>query len=320
LAAALDALLAGAEPLAASARPRLHYYDAASPIVDAESLDLSAMYEKSRYDKGDGADYLNIPLDRAQYETLVRDLCELPKHEPKEFELDVAAGKIPYFEGCLPIEEMAVRGEDALRYGPLKPVGLRDPRTGLTPHAVVQLRKENVAGSAYNLVGFQTRLTWPAQKEAFGKLPGLADAEWLRLGVMHRNSFVDAPRYLLPDLRLRGYEHVWLAGQITGAEGYVEAAACGALAAISAARVLRGLASPQAPADTALGSVIAHLQNQASADFQPANVSWAFFSPLAGAPRDKRERRRRLAERALANLAAWQTELDSGLRAEVTAS
>jgi methylenetetrahydrofolate--tRNA-(uracil-5-)-methyltransferase len=320
LAAALDALLAGAEPLAASARPRLHYYDAASPIVDAESLDLSAMYEKSRYDKGDGADYLNIPLDRAQYETLVRDLCELPKHEPKEFELDAAAGKIPYFEGCLPIEEMAVRGADALRYGPLKPVGLRDPRTGFTPHAVVQLRKENVAGSAYNLVGFQTRLTWPAQKEAFGKLPGLADAEWLRLGVMHRNSFVDAPRYLLPDLRLRGCDHVWLAGQITGAEGYVEAAACGALAAISAARVLRGLASPQAPADTALGSVVAHLQNQASADFQPANVSWAFFSPLAGAPRDKRERRRRLAERALANLAAWQTELDSGLRAEVTAS
>jgi methylenetetrahydrofolate--tRNA-(uracil-5-)-methyltransferase len=305
LSAAIDALLA-------SGGERLHYYDAASPIVATESLDLSQMYEKSRYDKGDGADYLNIPLDREQYATFVRDLRELPKHEPKEFERDAAAGKIPYFEGCLPIEEMARRGEDALRYGPLKPVGLRDPRTGAAPYAVVQLRKENVAGTAYNLVGFQTRLTWPAQREAFAKLPGLASAEWLRLGVMHRNSFLDAPRYLLPDLRLRGTGQVWFAGQITGAEGYVEAAACGLIASLSAARAIRGGPSLCVPPDTALGAVVAHLQNEQTNDFQPANVSWAFFSALPGKPiRDKRERRARLAERALAHLAAWKAELAS---------
>jgi methylenetetrahydrofolate--tRNA-(uracil-5-)-methyltransferase len=302
--AAIDALLPA----------RLHYYDAASPIVATESLDLGAMYAKSRYDKGDGADYLNIPLDRAQYATFVRDLRELPKHEPKEFESDAAAGAVPYFEGCLPIEEMAARGEDALRYGPLKPVGLRDPRTGAAPYAVVQLRKENLAGTAYNLVGFQTRLTWPAQKEAFGKLPGLANAEWLRLGVMHRNSFLDAPRYLLPDLRLRGHERLWFAGQITGAEGYVEAAACGLIAALSASRVLRGLEPLEVPADTALGAVVAHLQNAQTDDFQPSNVSWAYFSPLPGKPvRDKRQRRRLLADRALAKIEAWKATLEPSL-------
>jgi methylenetetrahydrofolate--tRNA-(uracil-5-)-methyltransferase len=301
LSAAIDALLPA----------RLHYYDAASPIVATESLDLAQMYEKSRYDKGDGADYLNIPLDREQYATFVRDLRELPKHEPKEFESDAATGNVPYFEGCLPIEEMAARGEDALRYGPLKPVGLRDPRTGIGPYAVVQLRKENLAGTAYNLVGFQTRLTWPAQKEAFGKLPGLANAEWLRLGVMHRNSFLDAPRHLWPDLRLRGHERLWFAGQITGAEGYVEAAACGLIAALSASRVLRGEEPLEIPPDTALGAVVAHLQNAQTADFQPSNVSWAYFSPLPGKPvRDKRERRRLLAGRALAKIDAWKATLE----------
>ncbi|MBC5801182.1 MAG: methylenetetrahydrofolate--tRNA-(uracil(54)-C(5))-methyltransferase (FADH(2)-oxidizing) TrmFO [Candidatus Eremiobacteraeota bacterium] len=309
LADAIDALLEHAAPRPAG-RPRLHYYDAASPIVAADSLDLTQLYAKSRYDKGDGADYLNIALDRERYAAFVRDLRELPKHEPKGFEADSAAGKIPYFEGCLPIEEMASRGEDALRYGPLKPVGLRDPRTGTTPHAVVQLRKENAAGTAYNLVGFQTRLTWPAQKEAFGKLPGLAQAEWLRLGVMHRNSFLDAPRLLLPDLRLRGRERTWFAGQITGAEGYVEAAACGTIAALSAARVLTGLEPLDVPADTALGAVVAHLQNAQTSDFQPANVTWAYFSELPGPRvRDKRERRRLLAERALRRVDRWREEL-----------
>jgi methylenetetrahydrofolate--tRNA-(uracil-5-)-methyltransferase len=310
LSQSLDALLARIAQ-ANGSRVRLHYYDAASPIVATESLDLSQMYAKSRYDKGPGEDYLNIPLDREQYLTFVRDLRELPKHSPKEFEADAAGGKAPYFEGCLPIEEMALRGEDAMRYGPLKPVGLRDLRTGLAPYAVVQLRKENVAGTAYNLVGFQTRLTWPAQKEAFGKLPGLANAEWIRLGVMHRNSFVDAPRYLTADLRLRGAENVWLAGQITGAEGYVEAAACGLIAGTAAARALRGEAPVPVPADTALGAVVAHLQNEQTDDFQPANVSWTFFSPLPGKPiRDKRERRRALADRALAHLDAWRAALE----------
>jgi methylenetetrahydrofolate--tRNA-(uracil-5-)-methyltransferase len=304
LSAAIDAVLAQADP--SSARTRLHYYDAASPIVAADSIDESKMYRKSRYDKGDGDDYINIPLDREQYERFVRDLRELPKHEPKGFECDAGQKKIPYFEGCLPIEEMAARGEDTLRFGPMKPVGLRDPRTGLTPHAVVQLRKENVEGTAYNLVGFQTRLTWPAQKEAFGRFPGLEHAEWLRLGVMHRNSFIDAPRLLLPDLRLRGAERLWFAGQITGAEGYVEGAACGLIAGVAAARELVGLPPLFVPSDTALGAVVAHLQNTQTEDFQPANVSWAFFSPLAGPTiRDKRERRARTAERALERIKAW---------------
>jgi len=213
---------------------RLHYFDAASPIVAADSIDESAMYRKSRYDKGNGDDYLNIPLDRARYRELLHDLRTLPRHEPKAFETDHHDTR--YFEGCLPIEEMADRGDDVLRFGPLKPVGLRDPRTGLTPYAVVQLRKENVEASALNLVGFQTRLSWPAQKETFGKLPGLQAAEWLRLGVMHRNTFIDSPRVLDASLRLRGSAMLYFAGQITGAEGYVEAAACGAMTGIHAAR------------------------------------------------------------------------------------
>jgi methylenetetrahydrofolate--tRNA-(uracil-5-)-methyltransferase len=320
LSTALDATLAACLPPAEGRGPRLHYYDAASPIVATESLDLSQMYCKSRYDKGDGDDYLNLPLDREQYGTLVRDLRELPKHEPEQFEADAAAGRVPYFEGCLPIEEMALRGDDTLRYGPLKPVGLRDPRTGKLPHAVVQLRKENLAGTAYNLVGFQTRLTWPAQKEAFGKLPGLANAEWLRLGVMHRNAFVDSPRCLLPDLRVRGTGRLWLAGQITGAEGYVEAAGCGALASLAAVRVLRGLEPLPVPDGTALGALVAHLQNVQTGDFQPANVTWAYFPPLPNAPRDKRERRRLMAERALAKLEAWRGALDTSCEPHVAAS
>jgi methylenetetrahydrofolate--tRNA-(uracil-5-)-methyltransferase len=291
------------EPLAAAidklAGGRLHYYDAAAPIVALDSLDTTAMYRKSRYDKGDGADYLNIPLDRETYLRFVEDLRTLPKHQPKGFEVDEASGDIPYFEGCLPIEELAARGEDVLRFGPLKPVGLRDPRTGKAPYAVVQLRNENAEGTALNLVGFQTRLTWPAQKEAFGRLPGLANAEWLRLGVMHRNTFLDAPRLLTADLRLRADPRIFFAGQITGAEGYVEAAACGTIAGIAAARERTGLPPVAVPADTALGAIVAHLQNTASPDFQPANITWTFFSPLEQKIRDKRERRRLLAERAL---------------------
>lgn len=301
-----DPLAAALDELTAGGRGRLHYYDAASPIVADDSLERDCMYEKSRYDKGDGSDYLNIPLDRAEYTRFVEDLRNAPKHEPKEFEKDVAAGKVPYFEGCLPVEEIASRGEDALRFGPLKPVGLRDPRTGKAPYAVVQLRKENAQATAWNLVGFQTRLTWPAQREVFGRLPGLAQAEWLRLGVMHRNTFIDSPRLLDGQLRFRGREGLWLAGQITGAEGYVEAAACGLIAARSAAAAIAGLEASPWPAGTALGAVVAHLQNTTTADFQPANVTWAYFPELAGpAIRDKRERRRLLAERALSLLAEY---------------
>lgn len=301
LLAQIDALVGG--------KGRLHYYDAASPIVAAESLDRSQMYHKSRYDKGDGADYLNIPLDREQYAQLVRDLRELPKHQPKDFEHDAAAGSVPYFEGCLPVEEMAQRGEETLRFGPLKPVGLRDPRTDKTPYAVVQLRKENLEATAFNLVGFQTRLTWPAQKEAFGKLPGLGEAEWLRLGVMHRNTFLDSPRLLDEDLRLRGHAALFFAGQITGAEGYVEAAACGAISAIAAARAMLGLPHVPVPRESALGAVIAHLQNTVTDDFQPANVTWAPFPELGERIRDKRERRHRMATRALESLERFKEQI-----------
>jgi methylenetetrahydrofolate--tRNA-(uracil-5-)-methyltransferase len=301
---------------------RLHYYDAASPIVAADSIDESFMYRKSRYDKGDGADYLNIPLDRAQYAQLLADLRTLERHQAKDFE------ETRYFEGCLPIEEMADRGDDVLRFGPLKPVGLRDPRSGETPFAVVQLRKENAEASAYNLVGFQTRLAWPAQKEAFGKLPGLADAEWLRLGVMHRNTFIDSPRLLDERLRLHGTRCLYFAGQITGAEGYVEAAACGAMTGIHATREILGLPAIEFPRETAFGAVVAHLQNRHTADFQPSNVTWGSFvqgdahcrpstalrmtipaqDDNGGRKLGKRERRRMMAERALAAIERFASE------------
>ncbi len=302
LAQAIDALVGPS---------RLHYFDAAAPIVARDSLDESVMYRKSRYDKGAGDDYLNIPLDEPVYRQFVDDLRTLPKHDPKDFEKNAATGKVPYFEGCLPIEELAVRGQDTLRFGPLKPVGLRDPRTGRTPHAVVQLRNENASGSALNLVGFQTRLTWPAQREAFGKLPGLAAAEWLRLGVMHRNTFIDSPRLLDRDLRLRANPRVFFAGQITGAEGYVEAAACGLIAGNAAARELAGLPPVAVPEDTALGAVLAHLANVVTADFQPANVTWSYFTPLPGGGKklDKREKRRQLAERALERIERFAAAL-----------
>jgi methylenetetrahydrofolate--tRNA-(uracil-5-)-methyltransferase len=304
LLAEIDRTLAAAAGPAGGAR-RLHYFDAASPIVAAESIDETATYRKSRYEKGDGDDYLNIPLDREQYRALVADLRTLERLQPKDFE----SGDARYFEGCLPIEEMADRGEETLRFGPLKPVGLRDPRTGKTPHAVVQLRKENVAGTAFNLVGFQTRLTWPAQKAAFGKLPGLQHAEWLRLGVMHRNTFVDSPRLLDARLMLRGSDGLYFAGQITGAEGYVEAAACGAIAGIAAARAGAGLPVLDVPRESAFGAVVAHLQNAQTHDFQPANVTWAAFPPPDREIRDKRLRREAMSERALAAIDAFAARL-----------
>jgi methylenetetrahydrofolate--tRNA-(uracil-5-)-methyltransferase len=286
---------------------RLHYYDAASPIVAADSIDESQMYRKSRYDKGDGDDYVNIPLDREQYAQLVADLRTLERHPTKEFE------SARYFEGCLPIEEMADRGDDVLRFGPLKPVGLRDPRTNVTPHAVVQLRKENVEGTAYNLVGFQTRLSWPSQRAAFSRLPGLERAEWLRLGVMHRNTFIDSPRLLDARLKLRATRALYFAGQITGAEGYVEASACGTMTGIHAARSILGLEPVDFPRESAFGAVVAHLQNRHTPDFQPANVTWGAFSvvsPFDSAQGDttKRERRRIMAERALAAIETFAAE------------
>ena len=305
-----DALLASIDRVLASAashKTRLHYFDAASPIVSTESIDESLMYRKSRYEKGDGDDYLNIPLDKEQYAQLIHDLRTLPRHEGKDFEEGTK-----YFEGCLPIEVMADRGEETLRFGPMKPVGLRHPETGITPYAVIQLRKENVEGTAWNIVGFQTRMTWPAQKEAFGKLPGLQNAEWLRLGVMHRNTFIDSPRLLDAKLKLRGTEALYFAGQITGAEGYVEAAACGLMTGTHAARAMLGLPPVDFPRESALGAVVAHLQNTESPDFQPANVTWAPFPPLDREIRDKKLRRTTMAQRALASIEVLGTRLSAG--------
>jgi methylenetetrahydrofolate--tRNA-(uracil-5-)-methyltransferase len=285
----------------------LHYYDAASPIVAADSIDETPMFRKSRYDKGSGDDYLNIPLDPDHYARLVHDLRTLERHHPKGFELDERNAR--YFEGCLPVEEMADRGDDVLRFGPLKPVGLRDPRTGRTPYAVVQLRKENLEGTAYNLVGFQTRLSWPAQKAAFGKLPGLERAEWLRLGVIHRNTFIDSPRLLDARLRLRGSAALFFAGQITGAEGYVEAAACGAMAGIAAAREVLGLPAIAFPRESAFGALLAHLQNAQTDDFQPSNVTWGYFPVPEPLEREKKQRRHAMVRRALEAVDAFVAQL-----------
>ena len=313
--ATIDALIARAAAAEGGGK-RLHYFDAASPIVAADSLDETKMYRKSRYDKGsgdaaadDGGDYLNIPLSREQYAELIADLRTLERHDAKAFE------DTKYFEGCLPIEEMADRGDDTLRFGPLKPVGLRDPRTGVTPYAVVQLRKENADGTAYNIVGFQTRLSWPSQRIAFAKLPGLENAEWLRLGVMHRNTFIESPRLLDERLRLRGDRPLYFAGQITGAEGYVEAAACGMMAGTHAAREALRLPPVTFPRESALGAVVAHLQNRHTSDFQPANVTWGAFPPFDGVPGakkkiGKKERRGIMAERAIAAIRRFSVETD----------
>jgi len=299
----------GAELARLCGRPHLHYYDAASPIVAADSIDHTQVFAASRYGKG-GADYLNVPLTRDQYYELVSDLVNSEKHEPHGFEDDLQRGKAPFFEGCLPVEEMARRGEDTLRFGPLKPVGLSESAPGgRRPYAVVQLRRENAAGTAYNLVGFQTRLTWPAQKAAFGKLPGLGQAEWIRLGVMHRNTFVDAPRVLAPDLSLHAHPAIFLAGQVSGCEGYVEASATGFIAGINAVRRAQQREAFVPPNITALGSLIAYLQDTTSEDFQPQSVSFAYIAPLEPRVADKRARRQMIAARSLAYVEAVKAEL-----------
>ncbi len=258
---------------------RLAFYDAIAPIVAAESIDPSVAFAASRYGKGGGDDYLNLPLTEAEYRAFVAELLAAEKVKPHDFE------EPRYFEGCLPIEVMAERGPEVLCHGPMKPVGLVDPRAGRRPYAVVQLRREDVAGGAFNLVGFQTRLTWPEQRRVFrGFIPGLQGAEFLRLGQIHRNTFVDAPRVLAPDLSLRGRPHLFFAGQITGVEGYVESAACGHIAARAILDRLAGRAFRSPPPGTALGALHRHLTGAAHPqgyDYQPSNVVFALFPPLA---------------------------------------
>jgi len=294
LAAALQALTGG----------RLHFYDAIAPIVADESIDHGVAYRKSRWDKGDGADYLNLPFDAAQYRAFVAALLAGEKVAAHDFE------EPRYFEGCLPIEVMAERGEEVLAHGPMKPVGLEDPRTGRRPHAVVQLRREDQAGTAWNLVGFQTRLTWPEQRRIFRELiPGLRAAEFLRLGQVHRNTFVEAPRVLAPDLSLRARPSLFLAGQITGVEGYVESAACGHLAARAILDRLAGRDFRPPPEATALGGLHRHLTGAAhppGLEYQPSNVTYALFPPLPGRVKGGKEGRKQAhLARARADLAPW---------------
>jgi len=281
----------------------LHFYDAIAPIVSDASIDRTIAYARSRYGKGDGDDYLNLPLDETGYHAFVEALVSAEKVAPHDFE----EGR--YFEGCLPIEVMAARGPEVLAHGPMKPVGLEDPRTGRRPFAVVQLRKEDVAGTAWNLVGFQTRLTWPEQRRVFrALLPGLAGAEFLRLGQVHRNTFLEAPRVLAPDLSSRERPHLFFAGQITGVEGYVESAACGLLAARALLDRLAGRPFRPPPAATAMGALHRHLTGEAHPpgyDYQPTNVVFALFPPLAERHRGKAARKDAYAERARKELAPW---------------
>jgi methylenetetrahydrofolate--tRNA-(uracil-5-)-methyltransferase len=278
----------------------LAYYDAISPVIAADSIDESRIFRASRYDKGDDDAYLNCPLDRAEYAAFVREVLAAQKVAPREFE------HTRYFEGCLPIEVMAERGPETLRHGPMKPVGLTDPRTGRWPFACVQLRQEDAAASAYNIVGFQTRMTFGEQARVLRMIPGLERAEFMRFGSVHRNTFVNSPRMLTQALELKARPGVFLAGQITGVEGYLESAACGFACAVMYAsrRAERPFDPP--PETTALGGLLRHLWTVRK-DFQPSNVTWAMIPPIEGLPDklSKQEKYERHAARALTDFAGW---------------
>ena len=279
----------------------LAYYDAIAPIVAADSLDWDVVWKQSRYDKGT-ADYVNCPLDEEAYRAFVAAIVAADKVPAREFE------EPRYFEGCLPCEVMAERGERTLAFGPMKPVGLTDPRTGKRPHAVVQLRAEDAAASAYNLVGFQTRMTWPEQKRVFRMIPGLEKAEFLRLGAVHRNTFVDAPSLLDETMQLRSRPGVFIAGQLAGVEGYVESAAAGFVCALLLTQRLAGEPLIPPPPTTALGGIVTQLSRRpVRGAFQPSNITWAHLPALDATARRgrKRERYARMAERALVDLQVW---------------
>jgi len=296
-----------AEPLAGAiaeqvGRDSLYFYDAIAPIVYADSIDHEVAFRASRWEDGEG-DYLNLALDRDAYERFVDALLAAD-----EIALHPCEAKL-YFEGCLPIEEMARRGRDTLAFGPLKPVGLRDPRGGPRPRAVVQLRQEDKRGVLYNLVGFQTRLRIAEQRRVFRGLPGLQDAVFARYGSVHRNTYLNAPACLAPTLELNARPGVFLAGQLAGVEGYVESAALGLLAGVHAAFAWRGGRAPLAPETTAHGALLGHLREADPARFQPMNVNFGLFPPLVPAPRDRILKNRLLAERALADLAPFAAEI-----------
>lgn len=270
----------------------LHFFDAAAPIVTADSLDYDKVYRASRYDKG-GADYLNCPFyTKEEYVAFWEALCNAESAPVKDFEHDV-------FEACMPIEEMAARGEDTMRFGPLKPVGLIDQRNGKEAYAVVQLRQDNAAASLYNLVGFQTHLKWPEQRRVFGMIPGLENAEFVRFGVMHKNTYLNSPQLLDKHFNLRSNKRFYFAGQMTGVEGYVESAASGLMAGLAAARAVLELPEVEFPDVTAHGALANYISNPAIENFQPMNINFGLIPPLTVRIRKKREKNAQIAARAL---------------------
>lgn len=284
-----DALFADIKKLLKS--EYLHFFDAAAPIVTADSLDYDKVYRASRYDKG-GADYLNCPFyTKEEYVAFWEALCNAESVPVKDFEHDV-------FEACMPIEEMAARGEDTMRFGPLKPVGLIDPRNGKEAYAVVQLRQDNAAASLYNLVGFQTHLKWPEQRRVFGMIPGLENAEFVRFGVMHKNTYLNSPQLLDKHFNLRSNKRFYFAGQMTGVEGYVESAASGLMAGLAAARAVLELPEVEFPDVTAHGALANYISNPAIENFQPMNINFGLIPPLTVRIRKKREKNAQIAARA----------------------
>ena len=285
---------------AATGSDALAFFDAIAPIVHRDSIDMETAWFQSRWNKGDGKDYINCPLDKDQYHAFVQALVDGEKTEFREWEKDT-----PYFEGCMPIEVMAERGPETLRFGPMKGVGLDDPRTGRWPYAVVQLRQDNAIGTLWNIVGFQTKLKHAEQVRLFRTIPGLENAEFARLGGLHRNTFIRSPELLDPTLRLKARPNIRFAGQITGCEGYVESAAIGLLAGRFAAAELSGVAIAPPPIETALGALLNHITGAAEAEtYQPMNVNFGLFPPITGRTK-KADRKKMYTERARTALAGW---------------
>jgi methylenetetrahydrofolate--tRNA-(uracil-5-)-methyltransferase len=289
--------------IAKTGQDRLAFFDAIAPIIHFDSIDMDTAWFQSRWDKGDGKDYINCPMDEEQYRAFHQGLIDSDKADFKEWEKNT-----PYFEACMPIEVMASRGLDTLRFGPMKPVGLTNPKTGRRAHAVVQLRQDNKQGTLWNMVGFQTKMKHGAQIDLLRQIPGLQNAEFARLGGLHRNTFIRSPILLDHQLRLKSAPHIRFAGQITGCEGYVESSAIGMMAGMMAAAELAGITLPQPPPTTALGALLGHITGEAVADdYQPMNVNFGLFAPLEGKVH-KKERKLALTSRARTDLVAWISE------------
>lgn len=284
-----------AEKIKILCKKSLSFYDAAAPIVTFESIDMENAFFASRYDKGEDQSYINCPMNKAEYENFYEALISAQRAPLHHFE----DSNVKVYEGCMPVEVMAKRGLDTLRFGPLKPVGLRDPKTGHRPWAVIQLRKENIKGSLYNMVGFQTNLKFFEQKRVFGMIPALKNADFIRYGVMHRNTFIDSPRVLNSDFSLSEYPNIFFAGQITGVEGYMESAASGIMAGINVVKKLRGKESLTLPKETMIGSLCNYISDKWVKDFQPMGANFGILPPIEPHIRDKKERYSAFAKRSI---------------------